>query len=337
MKKLLARLQLVRFPNVFAILADILTAAFLTASLQNVSPERWTAYGISGIGAVLLYWAGMILNDVFDVQEDSILRTDRPIPSGRISLETARRTGWIFLVFGVFLAGLPAQFVLPVGGLSPTLFIAPLLAACILLYDAKLKNTPLGPFFMGLCRGLNVLLFLSFRPLAELAGMGVSAGGSCGNPSPILLYPLALTIYITGVTFYARCETEDAPEAGVRRPGTGAMLFSVLLSAAGLALLIQFPSMMAEYYPGGISPIFQAEPWRWTMLLAFLMLFLAFRSIVSYFQGPIATRNAVRQALFTVFLMDAALVTAVCPIGCTLVIFALFFCASFAGKWVYST
>ncbi len=337
MKKFLALLQLVRFPNVFAILADIFTVAFLMAFLQNVSPESWAAYGLSGLGAVLLYWAGMILNDVFDLQEDSILRKDRPLPSGRISLAGARRTGWIFLAAGVLIAGLPGQFVLPTGGLSPTLFIAPLLAVCILLYDAKLKNTPLGPFFMGTCRGLNVLLFLSFWPLAELAGVGSAAGRAAGIPSPILLYPLALTLFITGVTFYARCETEDAPEAGVRRPGVGAMLFSVLLSAGALALLIRFPVMMAQHYPGGISPLFQAEPWRWIMLLVFLMLFLAFRSAVSYFQGPLATRNAVRQALFTVFLIDAALVTAVCPLGCALVIFALFFCANFIGKWVYST
>ena len=44
--------------------------------------------------------AGIVLNDVFDAQIDAAERPQRPIPSGRVSLATARIAGWQFLAGG---------------------------------------------------------------------------------------------------------------------------------------------------------------------------------------------------------------------------------------------
>ena len=216
MTKLFPFLQLVRFPNVFVLLADILTVAFLLTSLELLPAQNLAPFIAAGLGSVCLYWGGMVLNDVFDFLEDSVLRPERPLPSGRIALPTAIKTGWGLLAAGwvlCFLAGLGTRNL--ISTLS-VIGIATVLSACIVMYDARLKNTPMGPFLMGLCRGLNVLLFLAFMNAETLI-------------QPLFLYPMALTVFITGVTFYARNETQDAPEAGIRRPGVGMMVFSVLL------------------------------------------------------------------------------------------------------------
>ena len=105
----------------------------------------------------LLYIAGVVLNDVFDLEIDRRERPERPMPSGRVSLDAARRLGWRLLVLGVAL-GTGAVFF--TGQLRPGV-VAALLATVILLYDAWLKRTPLGPLAMGACRMLNVLLGMS--------------------------------------------------------------------------------------------------------------------------------------------------------------------------------
>ncbi len=323
MKTLFAWLQLVRFPNVFTITADFLTVSFFTYFLlKETSPSFWTAFGLAGAGSALLYWSGMILNDAFDAKEDSILRPERPIPSGKISEKTARKTGRLFLVIGFLLTALPAVFTS--AGFRPCA-VAALLVLAIWLYDAKLKNTPVGPYLMGLCRGLNLLIFFAFWPLNALLS------------SPLLLYPMALTVFITGVTFYARCETEDAPEAGIRRPTPGMMFFSVLFLVGGLIMLIRFPAQMQAWDPNGVLPLFQTQAWRWLILFSFLAVFLTFRAIAAYFSGPRRTRQVVKQALFTVFLIDAALASLVGGPFCALLILCLFIPAIISGKWIYST
>ena len=79
------------------------------------------------------------------------------MPSGRVSLDAARRLGWRLLVLGVVLGTGAGLLHRPVrSGV-----VAALLATAILLYDAWLKRTPLGPVAMGGCRMLNVLLGMS--------------------------------------------------------------------------------------------------------------------------------------------------------------------------------
>jgi len=323
MRNIFPFLQLVRFPNVFTILADILTVGFLLTALDLLPARNFVPFIVAGVGAICIYWAGMILNDVFDAEEDAVLRPDRPIPSGRISLKSAKKAGKILLSAGWFLCvagivGRPFVTALTVVGIVTVLVMS------VFMYDARLKNTPLGPFLMGLCRGLNVLLFLSFMPTENVL-------------LPLFLYPFALTVFITGVTFYARCETQDAPEVGIHRPGVGMMLFSILLLVGGVAILLPFPSQMNAALAGSVQPLFTFQPWRWPTLLGILALWLAFRAVTAYFQSPQAVQRVVKQALFMVFILDAALTLVIAGIPQALVILALFVIATLIGKWVYST
>ena len=73
--------QLVRLPNSFTLISDTTAASLIVGSyLMPV-----TAFVLTLLASFCAYWAGMILNDVVDIEEDRISRPSRPLPAGRIS------------------------------------------------------------------------------------------------------------------------------------------------------------------------------------------------------------------------------------------------------------
>lgn len=97
---------------------------------------------LSTAGCSLLYLAGMVLNDAFDVQWDAVHRPERPIPSGRIRRGTVALVGAGLLVGGLLLLA-------PLSGIW-----AFALAGTVLLYNAIHKHTWLGLPLMAGCRAL---------------------------------------------------------------------------------------------------------------------------------------------------------------------------------------
>ncbi|MDX1326775.1 MAG: UbiA family prenyltransferase, partial [Arenibacter sp.] len=149
-------LQLTRPANLPTAAADILAgiaiSGFFLASTQH-EPLAWMAVVLLIAASVLLYAAGVVLNDVFDYKLDQVERPERPIPSGVIPLTSAAVFGGVLMVLGI-----GAAFWV---GLSSGL-VALGLALSILLYDALGKHHPFfGPLNMGLCRGLNLWLGMS--------------------------------------------------------------------------------------------------------------------------------------------------------------------------------
>ena len=98
-----------------------------------------------------------MLNDVSGLRTDVGLRPQRSLLSGRVAPGVARWLGWELLILGMATAWLAGWLE---GSYRPGV-VAALLAASIVLYDAWLKRTPLGPLAMGGCRMLNVLLGMS--------------------------------------------------------------------------------------------------------------------------------------------------------------------------------
>jgi 4-hydroxybenzoate polyprenyltransferase len=158
--------------------------------------------------------------------------------------------------------------------------VAFLLVAMILLYDAWLKRTWVGPIAMGSCRFLNVLLGLCV------------AGPLTWTWEPHLAAVVGL--YIVGVTWLAR------KEANVSNPHALAgaafiMLFSMLL---GLSLPARLP-------PGTGSPIF---PYL-LVVLGFLVGVPISKAILS--PSPARVQGAVRRSLMGLVVLDAVLATGV--------------------------
>ena len=80
---LLGYLQLLRLPNVFTAIADVLMGFLVTHAV--IQPGEGWILALLATTSVLLYMAGMVLNDVFDADVDARERPWRPIPSGRVS------------------------------------------------------------------------------------------------------------------------------------------------------------------------------------------------------------------------------------------------------------
>ncbi|MBM1107853.1 UbiA-like protein EboC [Aurantibacter crassamenti] len=156
-------LQLMRPANLPTAAADIFAGVAIGGLLVNFEIASFSSQSLFLLvfASVFLYAGGVVLNDVFDYELDAVERPERPIPSGLIPLKKATVFGTILLLIGVFLAFL-------VNELSGYISIA--LALAIVLYDAASKKHGFfGPFNMGLCRSLNLLLGMSV--LGELTNV----------------------------------------------------------------------------------------------------------------------------------------------------------------------
>lgn len=288
--------QLVRLPNVFTAFADIGLGALVAGAL----PERWLPVILLLLASGCLYLAGMVWNDFFDYEQDCRERPFRPLPSGQVTRKTAALLGCALLAAGVALAGAV--------GASP-LLLAGLLVGCILLYDAWLKRTPLGPLAMGACRFLNVLLGLTAAP-SGIGGLGVHLA-------------LVVGLYIVGVTWFARTEARRSKQSSL----TGAAF--VMLTA--LVLALPLPAWLGT------------ETTSSTGLLLFPYLLVGFGFLIGIplywaIREPMPERvqAAVKRAVLGLVVLDAILATALA--GLTgLLLLLLLLPALVLGRCLYST
>ncbi len=180
--------QLLRAGNVFTAVSNILAGFLLVrGEWQPVLPLIFLI-----MSSAALYLAGMVLNDVFDLEVDRHERPERPLPSGRIDPNIAKLVGWGLMFDGLTSAGVAAWLLaswLP-------LVMATLLAIAIIGYDTVLKKTLLGPLAMGTCRSLNVLL-------------GASVVLHSPDKNAAYLYAILLGIYTAGITLLARNEASS--------------------------------------------------------------------------------------------------------------------------------
>lgn len=135
--------QLVRAPAALSIPGDILAGA---AAAGRPLDRRTPALIAS---SVCLYWAGMALNDYADRDIDAKERPDRPIPSGRVTPDTALGIATGLTATGLTIAALA-------GGRRALAVTLPLTAG-IWAYDLWLKGTPGAGASMAFARGMNVL------------------------------------------------------------------------------------------------------------------------------------------------------------------------------------
>ncbi len=142
------------------------------------------------LGATFLYVGGMFWNDAFDAHFDKQFRSERPIPSGAITLKSVWIWGAIWLALG-------AMSLTWMGRLTGTL--AFFLVGSIVLYNATHKATSFAPVWMAACR------FFLYLVAASAATNGING--------IVIWSALALSLYIVGLSYLAR--RESAP--GIQR------------------------------------------------------------------------------------------------------------------------
>lgn len=318
-------LQLIRLPNVFTLLADCLAAAIVAVGLT----WKLSAFLPTLLASLLAYWAGMILNDVVDLEEDREHRPERPLAAGKISPVLAGHVASGMLLVGPIL-------ILAVTNLHSSqplwmgiaFLAAVLLSVSVRAYDSPLKRTLLGPPVMGLCRALNIVM-VGFTLLAVASPAitvdGTEVSSTAGDvvekllvdplvpaesrspevvaalpeiifPRPLVGFALAIGLYICGITVYARREERDSSSA--------VLVLGLLLELAGLVLIGCLPYWAEAGQTWTLNPR-QGYP----LLILLIGLTVANRGVAGVLH-PVSRKVqlAVKHALLTLILIDAAVV-----------------------------
>lgn len=213
-------LQLLRAPNLFTVPGDPI-AGYLISNAGFYDSSIILVAGAS----LCFYAAGLLLNDLVDLAEDTQDRPTRPLPSGEASATQVRRAFKALNVLGlILLIGTGSTRAVVAG-------VATILA--VWSYNCVTKRIPiLGALNMGLCRSLSMLI------------------GALAGPSPCMVPIAALMavtsgLYIAAVTNIARFETKSALSLAPR-------FLPVLALVPGLALGIQNAMYSPDKVPAAI-------------------------------------------------------------------------------------
>lgn len=305
-----AYFELLRFPAVFTAVADVMMGYLVTHG--DLKPIPLFALLVAASSS--MYLAGMVLNDLFDIDADTLERPGRPIPSGRIAPDSAARLGWCLLAGGLCFAWLVSILA---GNWSPGV-VGSLLATAIVLYDALLKRTLIAPVAMGACRVLNVLLAMS------LATADRGHFGFLWEPT-YLTIALGIGVYITGLTWFARGEA-------IARPNRVRLLSAILVMLCGFAVLAF--SGRIELRPAH----FFTESNNWPLLWLALAMVIIGRCVwAAWRHEPRATQIAVRTSIRALIMIDAALVLGFCGAAWGWAVLALLIPMLLLERWASTT
>lgn len=212
-----AWLRLLRLPNLLTVPGDLL-AGFLLAS--STTATGWARLLCAIPAGLLLYAAGLILNDLFDYAEDLRDRPLRPLPAKAISREAAATVALVFLWIAAFAAAF-----------FDALPVAIPLILCIIVYNVGGKRHRIfGPLLMGACRSGNLLL-----------GAAAASGAAALSLAPILA-AIFLGLYIAAVTHFARNETQPGATFTPARIGKLLGLLIPLQALLCVAAIHRFPA-----------------------------------------------------------------------------------------------
>ncbi|MBI5332166.1 MAG: UbiA family prenyltransferase [Candidatus Aenigmarchaeota archaeon] len=130
----------------------------------------------------LINSAGMVINDIYDIEIDKINKPKRPLPSGKISIKSAKIYAAILFIIGIGLSWFINIYALGIALLASLLLIA---------YAAKFKKTLL----LG-----NIIVSI-------LVGLSFIYGGLINmNIIPVLMLALLAFFSNLGREIYKTCE-----------------------------------------------------------------------------------------------------------------------------------
>lgn len=213
-KRIQAWLELIRLPNLFTVPGDVIAGGLLSGKTGlEILPYLFVS--------LLLYSVGIILNDVADFREDRETRPLRPLPSGRISVRSAKIVAGVLIVLAIALVFVFGE------GFGSLMF--PLLA-CILVYTLGWRSI----WLLAVCRGLNVLL----------------PAGVSGVNAEVLSAAGVVAVFVLAVSLLAKFETKK------RKLFPLTYLPAVVLAVSFAAMKYWFHPVQWFHY-AGIAAVFR--------------------------------------------------------------------------------
>lgn len=307
MKTLRAFFELVRLPNVFTAMADALAGYWLVKGELLWSGQLACLV----LASAFFYASGIVLNDLRDIETDRRERPQRPLPSGRITKRQAVLVAVSLSIAAVVLA-VAAGFLGEAVSSSETMFpekaraglIGIVLFVAILAYNFVLKGTVLGPFSMGLCRGLNLLMAMSAGWwFADLGG---------------LFFVVAMIFYVASVTYFG---FDEAGRSTKFRLATGG--FGVIIAIFLLGTLV-LPAMVGDSF---------------LLILWFAFLVLLSRRIYRAIRNPSPPQVQYSMKVFIlgIVVFDAVLAASAAGWIAGVIVLGLLVPTLVIGRWIYST
>lgn len=303
--------QLVRLPAVFSVLAQVVAAFLIAAGGPAEALATWPRLALVLISAVAIYWSGMILNDLWDFEEDLRERPSRPLPSGWIDIARARAAAWGLCGLSIIAAVLSG---LVTSDNRPTTFapglVAAALAIAVVLYNGPLKPTVGAAPMMGICRGLCFLL--GAAPLVKL-GAAELLTPQVGFAAHLLAIAAGFGMYITGITTISRLET------GFKADGQRDLNVGLAMTLIGAGILAFAPRVAPPDYVWLFRPDL-----RYAMLVGLITLPVLVRGLkVNADPQPAAIQSLIRVGILNLIPYSAALVLLIAGPAWALGVFSL--------------
>jgi len=223
----MAWMRLMRASNTPTVVANGLVGLAIAAG-RSAEPSQATGPGVTAIvGCVLVYLAGMVMNDYVDQPIDRRERPGRPIVSGTVSEHAAIVTAMAVLASGVVTLSWT-------GG--PSIPWMLLLVSCVLAYNLMHRSALVGPPLMAVCRSLVPVL------------VAIAASPSHQPHWHLLAFFAApLGICTLGISFAARSEADARHQpAGMRLP--------LAAACVGIGAVLPLGAVACGYLPptGGV-------------------------------------------------------------------------------------
>jgi 4-hydroxybenzoate polyprenyltransferase len=270
---------LVRLPNIFTAASNILSGYFTIVATVSSSFINLHLLYLVGLmtSSSLLYLAGIVFNDYFDIEIDKKERLTRPLPSGKITKRKA---------LTIAISSMIAANVIALVINWTSFIIAIILTTIIIAYDYRLKhNNITGPIIMGLARSINVILGAS--PALSTLLLSVTAS------KMLLFIAISLFLYVVAISILSKKE--------VSGKATNLIIIS--------SLSIVFVDIAAIAIAGLIG-IFQPAVFAFLVLFSVVMI-ITFRPILRGLDNlaPIDIRNIIKNMIISIIILDSVFVS----------------------------
>ena len=263
-------LLLIRLPNTFTAPSNILTGYFAIISPAYAHSQQLFILILS---SVLIYIAGTVFNDYFDIEIDLKERPYRPLPAGTITKQKA---------FVIAIVSLVSANILAFAVSWSSFVISTILSATVISYDFRLKNTVIGPITMGAARFLNVILGASPAFFVLLANNNFFVR--------MIFVSLSIFLYVLAISLLSRKEIDGMQ---TRRTIVGSF-FIVFTVIASLSF-------------AGFLGIFKMEFFANLILFAGIII-ITFRQTKSR-NSSLVIQKAIKNMVISIIVLDSVFIS----------------------------
>jgi 4-hydroxybenzoate polyprenyltransferase len=279
-------LILVRLPNVFTAPSNVLTG-YLAAVVPAANADALQLFLLL-LSSILLYIAGIVFNDYFDIDLDKRERPYRPLPSGGITKKVALLIAIISLISANILAFTASM---------SSLAVCIIMSVMVIGYDYKLKNTFFGPIAMGIIRSLNIVLGAS--PTLFVILIPYNHTNANFILARIIFVSLSLFVYVMAISLLSRKEVVTGEELEGKHSYTQTRQIIIISFLLVLAVILSISFAV-------IFGIFKMNLFVSFVLFSAIMV-ITFKQ--TNYHNSLTIQNAIKHMVISIIVLDSIFIT----------------------------